>query len=51
MSDGSAIVLAGVTKTFPGSDRPAVEPLDLAVASGSIVVLSNKVETWLRFLA
>jgi osmoprotectant transport system ATP-binding protein len=39
MSDGSAIVLAGVTKTFAGSDRPAVEPLDLVVPSGSIVIL------------
>jgi osmoprotectant transport system ATP-binding protein len=39
MSDGSAIVLTGVTKTFPGSDRAAVEPLDLVVDSGSIVTL------------
>jgi osmoprotectant transport system ATP-binding protein len=39
MSEGSAIVLEGVTKTFPGSVQPAVEPLDLAVDSGSIVVL------------
>jgi len=39
MSEGSAITLAGVTKTFPGSSSPAVEPLDLEVASGSIVVL------------
>ena len=39
MTDGSAIVLTGVTKTFDGSDRAAVEPLDLGVAGGSIVIL------------
>jgi osmoprotectant transport system ATP-binding protein len=39
MSDAGAIVLTGVTKTFAGSDRPAVEPLDLSVAGGSIVIL------------
>jgi osmoprotectant transport system ATP-binding protein len=39
MSGGSTIVLTGVTKTFPGSDRPAVEPLDLVVESGSVVTL------------
>jgi len=39
MSEGSAITLTGVTKTFPGSSSPAVEPLDLEVPGGSIVVL------------
>jgi osmoprotectant transport system ATP-binding protein len=39
VSQGSAIVLEGVTKTFSGSDRAAVESLDLTVDSGSIVVL------------
>jgi osmoprotectant transport system ATP-binding protein len=39
MSEGSAITLRGVTKTFAGSSRAAVEPLDLDVASGSIAVL------------
>jgi osmoprotectant transport system ATP-binding protein len=39
MSAGSTIVLRGVTKTFPGASTPAVQPLDLEVPSGSIVVL------------
>jgi len=39
MSEGSAITLAGVTKTFPGTRAPAVRSLDLTVNSGSIVVL------------
>ncbi len=39
MGDGSAIELAGVAKTFPGSSRAAVRSLDLSVPSGSIVVL------------
>jgi osmoprotectant transport system ATP-binding protein len=39
VSEGRAIVLEGVTKTFDGSDRAAVEPLDRGGASGSIVIL------------
>jgi len=39
MSAGSSIVLTGVSKTFPGSDVPAVRPLDLEIAGGSLVVL------------
>jgi osmoprotectant transport system ATP-binding protein len=39
VSESSGIVLAGVTKTFPGSDEPAVRPLDLEIAGGSLVVL------------
>ncbi len=34
-----AIRLEGVTKTFPGSSRPAVECLDLTVPEGGITVL------------
>jgi len=34
-----AIQLRGVTKSFPGARAPAVEPLDLDVPRGSIVVL------------
>ena len=34
-----AIDLQGVTKTFPGSDQPAVAPLDLHVGAGEITVL------------
>ncbi len=34
-----AIRLEGVTKTFPGSDRPAVAPLDLTCGAGQITVL------------
>ena len=34
-----AIELQGVTKTFPGSSSPAVEPLDLAIDEGAITVL------------
>ncbi len=36
---GQAIELRGVTKTFPGSGRPAVAPLDLTFAAGEITVL------------
>ncbi len=39
MSEGTAITLTAVTKTFPGSTAPAVRCLDLEVAGGSIVVL------------
>ncbi len=39
MSEGTAITLTGVTKTFPGSASPAVRSLDLQVSGGSIVVL------------
>ena len=39
MSEGTAITLTGVTKTFQGSTEPAVRSLDLEVAGGSIVVL------------
>ncbi|MBX3312845.1 MAG: ABC transporter ATP-binding protein [Actinobacteria bacterium] len=31
--------LVGVTKTFPGADRPAVAPLDLTFAAGEITAL------------
>jgi osmoprotectant transport system ATP-binding protein len=36
---GQTIELVGVTKTFPGADRPAVAPLDLTFAAGEITVL------------
>jgi osmoprotectant transport system ATP-binding protein len=36
---GAAIELRGVTKTFPGSDRAAVAPLDLTLGAGEITVL------------
>jgi osmoprotectant transport system ATP-binding protein len=36
---GQTIELAGVTKTFDGTDRPAVAPLDLTFAAGEITVL------------
>jgi osmoprotectant transport system ATP-binding protein len=39
MSAGGAITLQGVTKTFPGSDAPAVRPLDLEIPGGALVVL------------
>ncbi|MGK2947459.1 MAG: ABC transporter ATP-binding protein [Acidimicrobiales bacterium] len=39
MTSGASIALAGVSKTFPGSSTPAVEPLDLEVPGGSISVL------------
>ena len=39
MSGGTAITLEGVTKTFTGSTSAAVEPLDLEVPRGSLVVL------------
>ena len=39
MSEGTAITLDGVTKTFAGSATPAVGSLDLDVVGGSIVVL------------
>jgi osmoprotectant transport system ATP-binding protein len=39
MTASSAIALSGITKTFPGAASPAVQPLDLEVPSGSIVVL------------
>jgi osmoprotectant transport system ATP-binding protein len=37
--EGSTIELTGVTKTFAGSRSPAVQPIDLTVPSGSLVVL------------
>jgi osmoprotectant transport system ATP-binding protein len=39
MSDKAMIRLANVTKTFRGSDDPAVEDLNLSVEEGEIVVL------------
>ena len=36
---GQTIELVGVTKTFPGADRPAVAPLDLTFAAGEITAL------------
>ena len=36
---GTAIELRGVTKTFPGAERPAVAPLDLTMNAGEITVL------------
>jgi osmoprotectant transport system ATP-binding protein len=39
VNDESAIELSGVTKTFAGSRAPAVQPLDLTVPGGSLVVL------------
>ena len=36
---GTAIELQGVTKSFPGADRPAVAPLDLTMGAGQITVL------------
>ena len=38
-ASASAIRLEGVTKTFPGAAAPAVQPLDLVIPGGSIVVL------------
>jgi osmoprotectant transport system ATP-binding protein len=35
----TSIRLQGLTKTFPGSDSPAVRPLDLEIDAGEIVVL------------
>ena len=39
LDEGSTIELTGVTKTFAGSRSPAVQPIDLTVPSGSLVVL------------
>jgi osmoprotectant transport system ATP-binding protein len=39
MSAGGAITLQGVTKTFPGSTTAAVQPLDLEIPGGALVVL------------
>ncbi|MCU1353337.1 MAG: ATP-binding cassette protein [Acidimicrobiales bacterium] len=39
MGAGVAISLSGVTKRFPGTDAPAVSPLDLDVPTGEVVVL------------
>jgi osmoprotectant transport system ATP-binding protein len=39
VSSGAAIRLSGVTKTFPGSSVPAVQPIDLELPGGSISVL------------
>ncbi len=36
---GTTIQLQGVTKSFPGSERPAVAPLDLTMNAGEITVL------------
>jgi osmoprotectant transport system ATP-binding protein len=36
---GTAIELRGVTKSFPGAQRPAVAPLDLTIEAGQITVL------------
>ncbi|MGN6692878.1 MAG: ABC transporter ATP-binding protein [Aquihabitans sp.] len=36
---GTAIELRGVTKSFPGAERPAVAPLDLTMNAGEITVL------------
>ncbi len=36
---GTAIELRGVTKSFPGAERPAVAPLDLTIEAGQITVL------------
>ena len=36
---GSAISLRGLTKSYPGSDRPAVDHIDLDVTPGEFVVL------------
>ncbi len=36
---GTAIELRGLTKTFAGSERPAVAPLDLTIGAGEITVL------------
>jgi osmoprotectant transport system ATP-binding protein len=36
---GTTIELRGLTKTFPGSQRPAVAPLDLTIGPGEITVL------------
>ncbi len=35
----AAIQLEGITKTFAGTDRPAVAPLDLTMGAGEITVL------------
>ncbi|WP_426571700.1 ABC transporter ATP-binding protein [Aquihabitans sp. McL0605] len=35
----SAIELRGVTKSFPGAERPAVAPLDLTMRAGELTVL------------
>jgi osmoprotectant transport system ATP-binding protein len=39
MADSPMIRLAGVTKVFPGSERPAVTGLSFDVAEGEVVVL------------
>ncbi len=36
---GQSIELEGLTKTFPGSAKPAVAPLDLDIGAGEITVL------------
>src|SRR6478735_2892248 len=36
---GTTIELKGVTKSFPGAERPAVAPLDLTMHAGEITVL------------
>jgi osmoprotectant transport system ATP-binding protein len=36
---GTTIELRGVTKSFPGAERPAVAPLDLTMGAGEITVL------------
>ena len=36
---GTTIELQGVTKSFPGAERPAVAPLDLTMRAGEITVL------------
>ena len=36
---GTTIQLQGVTKSFPGAERPAVAPLDLTMNAGEITVL------------
>jgi ABC-type Fe3+/spermidine/putrescine transport system ATPase subunit len=35
----TALTLAGLTKTYPGTDHPALDHLDLAVESGSLTTL------------
>ncbi|MGK2929650.1 MAG: ABC transporter ATP-binding protein [Acidimicrobiales bacterium] len=39
MSGQAAIRLAGLTKQYPGSERPAVDHLDLEIPAGEIVAL------------
>ena len=38
-SSGAAIELEGLTKRYPGSDRPAVDNVSMEIGAGETVVL------------